>query len=198
MHISEIPPSRPSPLLRAGKIATHHEESFFPSFLKVSIDHLFDNLESGKRIIVLEKSREKFLNFGSKNLYEPCINPFRPKSHQHQFSVDNISRSSRVKVMRITKLITKGRTLWSHTKLSQLLLKEMYGDQSGEFVCGSWGLRGEVTSRLFLPQQNHWWLKPDHEWWTHVVDTIHWWTRPPFNGGPRTAHPPDWATSLEL
>ena len=26
-----------------------------------------------KDIIVLEKSREKVLNFGSKNLYEPCI-----------------------------------------------------------------------------------------------------------------------------
>ena len=26
------------------------------------------------------------------------------------------------------------------TKFSQLFLKEMYGDQSGEFVCGSWGL----------------------------------------------------------
>ena len=38
-----------------------------------------------------------------------------------------------VKVMRITKLITKGRTLWSWTKFSQLLLKEMYGDWSGEF-----------------------------------------------------------------
>ena len=33
------------------------------------------------------------------------------KSDQHQFSPNNISRSSRVKVMRITKLITKGRML---------------------------------------------------------------------------------------
>ena len=31
-----------------------------------------------------------------------------PKSDQHQFSPNNIGRSSRVKVMRITKLITKG------------------------------------------------------------------------------------------
>ena len=35
------------------------------------------------------------------------INPLGPKSDQHQFSPNNISRSSRVKVMRISKLITK-------------------------------------------------------------------------------------------
>ena len=39
------------------------------SFL--SIDHLFDNFESRKKKIFLEKSLEKVLNFGSKNLYEP-------------------------------------------------------------------------------------------------------------------------------
>ena len=38
---------------------------------KVSTDHLFDNLESEKRnIIVLRKSPENVLDFGSKNLYE--------------------------------------------------------------------------------------------------------------------------------
>ena len=41
------------------------------------------------------------------------VNPLGPKSDQHQFSPNNISRSSRVKVMRITKLITKWRILWS-------------------------------------------------------------------------------------
>ena len=44
--------------------------------------------------------------------------------------------------MRITKLITKGGMLCSETKFSQLFLKQMYGDQSGEFVFGSWGLKG--------------------------------------------------------
>ena len=39
--------------------------------------------------------------------------PFGPKSDQYQFSPNKISRSLRVKVMRITKLITKGRMLWS-------------------------------------------------------------------------------------
>ena len=29
--------------------AAHHEKSFVPAFFKVSVDHLFDNLESGKR-----------------------------------------------------------------------------------------------------------------------------------------------------
>ena len=40
------------------------------------------------------------------------INPLGPKSVQHQFSPNNISRSTRVKVMRINKLMTKGRILW--------------------------------------------------------------------------------------
>ena len=39
------------------------------------------------------------------------LNSLGPKSDQHQFSANNISRSSRVKVMRITKLTTKGRSL---------------------------------------------------------------------------------------
>ena len=39
------------------------------------------------------------------------FNPLGPKSVQHQFSPNNISRSTRVKVMRITKLMTKGRIL---------------------------------------------------------------------------------------
>ena len=52
--------------------AALHERSFVPAFLKVSIDHLFDNLSLEKEIIVLEKSMEKVLNFESKNLYETC------------------------------------------------------------------------------------------------------------------------------
>ena len=61
------------------------------------------------------------------------VNALSPKGDQHQFSPNNIRRSSTVKVMRITKLITK---------FSQLLFKELYGDQCGEFVCGSLGLKG--------------------------------------------------------
>ena len=37
------------------------------------------------------------------------LNPLGPKSDQHQFSPNNSSRSSRIKDMRISKLITKGR-----------------------------------------------------------------------------------------
>ena len=37
--------------------------------------------------------------------------PLGPKSVQHQFSPNNISRSTRVEVMRITKLMTKGKML---------------------------------------------------------------------------------------
>ena len=59
-------------------LACHHGKSFVAAFFffcfffllfKVSIDHLFDNLESGKRSF--GKSLEKVLNFGSKI----CMNP---------------------------------------------------------------------------------------------------------------------------
>jgi len=48
------------------------------------------------------------------------FNPLGPKSDQHQFSPNNISRSSRVKVMRIAKLITK--------KCMEISLENLYVD----------------------------------------------------------------------
>ena len=35
-------------------------------------------------------------------------------------------------------------------------MKEMYGDQSGEFVCGYWGLKGHTSwlEELILPGQD--------------------------------------------
>ena len=42
-------------------------------FFKRSILIIFDNLESGKGIIVLDKGLEKVLNFGSKTLYGPWL-----------------------------------------------------------------------------------------------------------------------------
>ena len=48
-----------------------------------------------------------------REMNDSCLNPSVPKSDQHEYSPNNISRSSRVKVMRITQLITKGRMLWS-------------------------------------------------------------------------------------
>ena len=43
--------------------AVHRKESFVPALLKVYIDNLFDNLESGKKIIALEKKSGKSLEF---------------------------------------------------------------------------------------------------------------------------------------
>ena len=40
------------------------EKALFLCFLKVSIDHLFDNLESGKINYCFGKGLEKVLNFG--------------------------------------------------------------------------------------------------------------------------------------
>ena len=43
---------------------------------------------------------------------------------------------SREMVTRINQMITKKKKLGSFIKLSQLISKEMYEYQSGEFVCG--------------------------------------------------------------
>ena len=45
--------------MRSGyrTIAVHHENCSVPAFFKVSIDHQFDNRESGKESIVWKKSR---------------------------------------------------------------------------------------------------------------------------------------------
>ena len=50
----------------AHTFAARHEKRMVPVFFKVSVDQLFDNLESGKRNYCFGKSLEKVLNFGSK------------------------------------------------------------------------------------------------------------------------------------
>ena len=63
-----------------------------------------------------------------------------PNSDQHQFSPNDIHTLSRDKVMRINKMITTQKMLWSIIKFSQLILYEnVYRDQFGEFVCEYWG-----------------------------------------------------------
>ena len=44
--------------------------------------------------------------------------------------------------MRTNKLIATGKMPGSFIKFSPLISKEMYEEQSGEFVCGQWGLKG--------------------------------------------------------
>ena len=51
------------------KFGMHHKKSSVFVLFKVSIGHLYDNLESGKRGYCFRKNLEKVLNFGYKNLY---------------------------------------------------------------------------------------------------------------------------------
>ena len=53
----------------------HHEKGVVPAFFKVSIEHLFDDLESGKRNYCGfgKKCGKKVLKCGSKNLHKPCV-----------------------------------------------------------------------------------------------------------------------------
>ena len=44
--------------------------------------------------------------------------------------------------MRNNKMITKRKIFDLLSNSHNLFLKEMYGDQFGEFVCGYWGLKG--------------------------------------------------------
>ena len=65
--------------------------------------------------------------------------PLSLNSDQHQFSPNNINTLLTEKIMKINKMITEGDLL--SNSLNQFL-KEMYGDQSAEFVYGYWGLKG--------------------------------------------------------
>ena len=92
------------------------------------------------------------------------FNPLRANSDQKQFSPNNIHTLSRDKVMRINKMITKGKMPWSFIKFSQVILKKIYGDQFGEFVCGYWGLKGKLQLHV-KPSLSLWLmkLKVDHD-----------------------------------
>ena len=73
---------------------------------RCSEGHRFNSCRT--QIFSLSHAREMLItSFLNINVF----NPLGPKSVQHQFSPNNISRSTRVKVMRITKLMTKGRIL---------------------------------------------------------------------------------------
>ena len=75
---------------------------------------------------------------------EVPFNPLSPNNDQHQFSPNNIHRLSRAKSMRINELITKRSIFDLLSNSLNQLFKEMYGDQSGEFVCRYWGLKDYV------------------------------------------------------
>ena len=51
------------------------------------------------------------------------FNPLSPNSDQHEFSPNNIPMLLREMVIRVNKMITKEKMLWSFNKLSQLILQ---------------------------------------------------------------------------
>ena len=70
------------------------------------------------------------------------FNPLSPNGDQHQFSPKNIHTSSREKVMRINKMITKKKCLDLLSNSLNTVFKKMYRNQFGEIVCGYWGSKG--------------------------------------------------------
>ena len=83
----------------------HHEPSLeHPT----DVRKVIGSIPVGTQIFSLSYAREMMItSFLNINVF----NRLGPKSVQHQFSPHNISRSTRVKVMRITKLMTKGKML---------------------------------------------------------------------------------------
>ena len=75
-------------------------------------------------------------------VFSGYTSPLSANSDRKQFSPNNIHTLSKDKVMRINKMINKRNMPWSFIKFSQVVLKKIYGDQFGEFVCGYWGLKG--------------------------------------------------------
>ena len=70
------------------------------------------------------------------------LNPLSLNRDQHQFSPNDIHTMSRAKSRRINKMITNRRIFDLLSNSLNSFFTEMYGDQSGEFVCGYWGLKG--------------------------------------------------------
>ena len=64
-----------------------------------------------------------------------------------------ISRQSREKVVRINWLITNGKCFDLLSNSLNWFFKEMYGDQSGEFVCGYWGLNKVDKYHGWIPRK---------------------------------------------
>ena len=58
------------------------------------------------------------------------------------FSTNNIETQKRKKVTRNKQMNSKGKRFDLLSNSVNLLFKEIYRDQSGEFVCGYWGLKG--------------------------------------------------------
>ena len=48
------------------------------------------------------------------------------------------------------KMVTKRKMLWSFNEFSQLMFREMYEDQSGEFVCWYWDFSGLRWSKFCI------------------------------------------------
>ena len=100
----------------------------------------------------LFKQKNEFLGQGLAQLglllvARPLVNPLGPKRDEHQFSPTNISRSWRVKIMRITKLMTKREiALISDQILSTILKRNVWRSvwRICIWILGLKGLRNRI------------------------------------------------------
>ena len=81
-----------------------------------------------------------------------CYIPLSPNSDQHQFSPNDIHTYQGKWLWELIKCSPKRKYLDLLSNSLNLFLKEMYGDQLGEIVCGYWGLKGYLHFSLLLSQ----------------------------------------------
>ena len=82
-HLKEATHNSSQPTKSSGpcrQIAAHYEKSFLPAFFKVSIDVLFDNLESGKKLLFWKKDWPKSSKILDPKIYtNPALTLLVPK-----------------------------------------------------------------------------------------------------------------------
>ena len=77
------------------------------------------------------------------------LNPLSPNSDQRQFCPNNIHMLPRGIVMRVNKMITKEKMLWSAIKLSQLILLRNVWRSVWRIYMWTLGLKGLIDVWLY-------------------------------------------------
>ena len=110
-------------LVTKVRITDNHVQWYSDWFIKSHLMFLIA-LEVNCNTEILQLSLQCTKRIGqSKECFPWWVNPLSTNSDQQQFSPHNIHTLSRDKVMRINKMITKEKMLWSFIKFSQLIVK---------------------------------------------------------------------------
>ena len=90
-------------------------------FLKVSIDHLFDNLEYGKRNYCFEKGLEIVLNFGSKKSVRTLYKWWLLHEKSYQIGFSSYTRTRADKGWAVKRALRSSFNVWCGVGLARAL-----------------------------------------------------------------------------